>query len=336
MREHCRAVFSEVAAIQKMSPEQIKALTTVPASDWESCRRISGEFSSPSQESGGTGPAPAPSGATPPTPIPTPLPPELPVGPQSLAPDTPDPPTIGSSYAGLGASAPASSGATPPTPLPHVQMGIPVTPPPGWVPKQWADLRARCQEIADKAAAHRPFTRGDWSTAGVCGSLGVQPPPPPNGYPSPISSGVSAPIVTPEATPAVTAGPSWCTDAPASPPPPGFERRPGDWANVRKMCGAHMYDRGCMRLCAFAEELWRRKRAGQLNQPNTAPSPSDQPQGPFPLPGGASGYILPARPAPVPSDPTSDATDALSAELVRGVPAPGFSAALRMMESRPI
>jgi len=79
-----------------------------------------------------------------------------------------------------------SASAEQPTPLPHVQIGIPATPPPGWVPKQWADLRARCQEIADKAAAHRPFTRGDWSTAGVCGSLGVQPPPPPNGLPSPI------------------------------------------------------------------------------------------------------------------------------------------------------
>jgi hypothetical protein len=62
-------------------------------------------------------------------------------------------------------------------------------------------------------------------------------------------------------TAAVTAGPNWCTDAPASPPPPGFELRPGDWANVRKMCAAHMYDRGCVGLCAFAEELWRRKKA---------------------------------------------------------------------------
>lgn len=52
-----------------------------------------------------------------------------------------------------------------------------------------------------------------------------------------------------------TSSPQWCTDAPASPPPPGFEHRRGDWTNVREMCGAHMGDRGCMRLCAFAEEL---------------------------------------------------------------------------------
>ena len=70
-----------------------------------------------------------------------------------------------------------------PTSLPHVNTAIPVTPPPGWDAKQWANLRTRCQEIADKAAAHRPFARGDWSTAGVCGSLGVEPPPPPNGDP---------------------------------------------------------------------------------------------------------------------------------------------------------
>src|SRR5277367_6060055 len=85
-----------------------------------------------------------------------------------------------------------SAGAQQPAPLPHVNTAIPVTPPPGWDAKQWANLRARCQEIADKAAAHRPFARGDWSTAGVCGSL-VEPPPPPNGDPSPISSGATAP-----------------------------------------------------------------------------------------------------------------------------------------------
>lgn len=95
-------------------------------------------------------------------------------------------------------------------------------------------------------------------------------------------------------TPGPLLNPNCCSDAPASPPPPGFDRHPGDWANVRKMSEAHG-DRGCMLLCGFAEELWRRKKAGQINQPNTAPSPSDQPQGLFPLPGGASGYILPAQ-----------------------------------------
>ena len=48
----------------------------------------------------------------------------------------------------------ASAWAQQPTPLPHVQMAIPVTPPPGWDPKQWAGMRARCQWLADRAAAH--------------------------------------------------------------------------------------------------------------------------------------------------------------------------------------
>ena len=40
LREHCRTVFSDVAAIQKMSPEQIKAVTPVPYSEYENCRMI--------------------------------------------------------------------------------------------------------------------------------------------------------------------------------------------------------------------------------------------------------------------------------------------------------
>ncbi len=194
-RQRCADIAAELARRQGMTYKQLEASPGLSFSrgEWLRCGILS-------PSAGQAGPALSPStssAATPPTPMPTPLPPDEP---QSLAPDTPDPPTIGSSYAGGSASAPALSGATPPTPLPHVHMGIPVTPPPGWMPKQWADLRARCQDIADKAAAHRPFTRGDWSTAGICGSLGVQPPPP-NGSPSPILSGVSAPMVTPEPSP---------------------------------------------------------------------------------------------------------------------------------------
>ncbi len=95
----------------------------------------------------------------------------------------------------------ASASAQQPTPLPHVQIGIPVTPPPGWMPKQWADLRAHCQEIADKAAAHQPLAPDEWHVAPICGSLGPQPTPPPGSYPLPVSSGASAPMVTPEPSP---------------------------------------------------------------------------------------------------------------------------------------
>lgn len=75
LREHCRTVFSDVAAIQKMSPEQIKAVTPVPYSEYENCRMISGAFSGAAQPSAAGGPAPAPSGAATPTPMNTPLPP---------------------------------------------------------------------------------------------------------------------------------------------------------------------------------------------------------------------------------------------------------------------
>jgi hypothetical protein len=98
-----------------------------------------------------------------------------------------------------------------------------------------------------------------------------------------------------------TSTPQWRPDAPASPPPPGFEHRPGDWTAARKMCGARLHDRGCRYICSFALELWSMKKAGRLNQPNTFPPATDKPQGPFALPGGAKGYILPAQSAP--SDP---------------------------------
>jgi hypothetical protein len=123
--------------------------------------------------------------------------------------------------------------------------------------------------------------------------------------------------------------PGWCADVPASPPPPNFDKdHPGKWAAVRKMCtnamkaGSHD-NKGCGYICGFARDLWRLQKSGQLNQPSTFPTPSDKPQGPFPLPGGGSGFILPAQPAPAPSGPTSDATDALSGMLSSVVLPPG-------------
>ena len=49
MREHCRAVFSQLAAAQKMTPEQIKTLAPIPRSDWELCSGLSQAFSAQSQ-----------------------------------------------------------------------------------------------------------------------------------------------------------------------------------------------------------------------------------------------------------------------------------------------
>ncbi len=104
------------------------------------------------------------------------------------------------------------------------------------------------------------------------------------------------------------ATPNWCSDVPASPPPPTFEHHPGEWAEARQLCmSARKGDRRCRYICADAQDRWRLQKSGRLNEPNTFPTPTDQPQGPFPLPGGGSGYILPEQPAPTPGGQRSDA-----------------------------
>ena len=122
---------------------------------------------------------------------------------------------------------------------------------------------------------------------------------------------------TPQPTPAALRNPNWCSQVPASPPPPYFEHHPGAWAAERQMCmNLDKNDRACASICINAIDRWNLQKAGRFNQPDTFPSLTDQPQGPFPLPGGANGYILPVQPAPAPSDPTSDAADAVSAALM--------------------
>ena len=112
---------------------------------------------------------------------------------------------------------------------------------------------------------------------------------------------------TPKAAPAPLLNPNWCSDVPASPPPPNFEHHSGEWTEARQLCmRARKTDLGCANACGDAKESWSQQKAGLLNHPNAVPSPTDKLQGPFPLPGGASGYILPAQPAPAPSGPTSE------------------------------
>ena len=104
---------------------------------------------------------------------------------------------------------------------------------------------------------------------------------------------------TPQPTPAALRNPNWCSQVPASPPPPYFEHHPGAWAAERQMCmNLDKNDRACASICINAIDRWNLQKAGRFNQPDTFPSPTDQPQGPFPLPGGANGYILPVQPAP--------------------------------------
>lgn len=112
-----------------------------------------------------------------------------------------------------------SARAQQPTPLPHVPLAIPVTPPPGWVPKQWAELRARCQERADELAAHRSIPQVDWSLREVCGSLGVIPPPPPAGYPPKSSFSGSSRVQSPLPTPATSPSPPGLSPQSATAPP---------------------------------------------------------------------------------------------------------------------
>jgi hypothetical protein len=124
------------------------------------------------------------------------------------------------------------------------------------------------------------------------------------------------PVATPTPAPR---NPNWCADVPASPPPPNFEHSPGAWAATRTMCmNAKGGEMGCGYICGNARErwhLWKLQRSGQL-KPNALPSPTDKPQGPFPVPGGGSGFILPAQ--PVPSVATPNAAGPQSSVLPPG------------------
>jgi len=50
------------------------------------------------------------------------------------------------------------------------------------------------------------------------------------------ASAQQPPSATPQATPAALLNPNWCSDVPASPPPPNFEHHPGEWTEVRQLC----------------------------------------------------------------------------------------------------
>ena len=83
-------------------------------------------------------------------------------------------------------------------------------------------------------------------------------------------------------TAAALLNPNWCSDVPASPPPPNLENHPGEWAEIRQLCmRARKGDTGCDYACGGAKERWSLQKAGRLNQPNTFPSPTDKPQRPF-------------------------------------------------------
>ena len=102
-------------------------------------------------------------------------------------------------------------------------------------------------------------------------------------------------------TPSSPVNPSWCSSAPASPPPPQFEQHPGDWTAVRQMCmNLPNANKGCSYICQTAKDLWNLQKLGRLKHSGSFPSP---------LPSGASRYVVPAHPAP-----TSSPTDALTSQ----------------------
>ena len=167
LRQHCIDTLAEIGRRAPMSATELRGLPPIPG-DAESCRNLSGSFSRAAQAAAGSSPAPAPSGGTPPTPMPTPLPPEFPVGPQSLEPDTSDPPATGQSFAGGGASAlvGASVGAQTPSAAPIAaitRFTISEKPPEFWAADggtqaSWMAFRQRCADIGAELTRRQGMT----------------------------------------------------------------------------------------------------------------------------------------------------------------------------------
>ncbi len=120
--------------------------------------------------------------------------------------------------------------------------------------------------------------------------------------------GGSALAQSPATAPTPTAeNPNWCSDVPASPPPPGGNFRAAGWASIRQMCTRQLDFTDwetCMHACQGAEELWQRWKEGDFNQPPISnwPPPTPNPTKHFqvPLPGGGSvegysGLVPPPR-----------------------------------------
>ena len=102
-------------------------------------------------------------------------------------------------------SARAQTGNSPVATATHVPITIPKEAPPGWDQTMWANLRQRCQEIADETVAHVPLSDGEMSTRQTCFAARPHPTPEPqilNGYWSGGKNGKNAgnPVPTPQAT----------------------------------------------------------------------------------------------------------------------------------------
>jgi hypothetical protein len=177
------------------------------------------------------------------------------------------------------------------------QTICPAQAPPKWEisAQAWTQFVNSCITNDASARAGRAFDRRSWDkcikTCGLANDAEGRKPPKPA---QPENQSVTA------GTPA---NPNWCSDVPASPPPPHFENNPGDWAYVRSQCMKKSgFDVSCFNDCLAARERWARAKAGTLNVPEAPKDSTTAPQGPFPLPGGGSGYIAPLPPGS--GDPT--------------------------------
>ena len=105
-----------------------------------------------------------------------------------------------------GASLARAQQPTPPaktSPRPNIS-GLPTEPPEGWDPSLWERRVEDCNQVREKARAHKVFTDGDFSTMQVCQSLYIDThpqSPPSDSYPNPPLRGpsLSLPAPTPEA-----------------------------------------------------------------------------------------------------------------------------------------
>lgn len=93
--------------------------------------------------------------------------------------------------------------------------------------------------------------------------------------------------------------PNWCSSVPVAFTPLQGVNHPGDWERIRQGCmNTAPIDEVCRDECEALEDLWQRKKSGYVPGKPTLPLSTNVPQGPFPLPGGGNGYIVPLPPTP--------------------------------------
>ena len=202
---------------------------------------------------------------------------------------------------------------------------------PKQAPTKWAISAGAWSQFVDSCvtneasarAGSRAFDRRFWDNCiRTCGladdAEGRIPPKPAQSENQSASSGTPA-------------NPNWCSDVPASPAPPHYENNPGDWAHTRSQCMKESgFDIGCIDDCLAARERWAAAKAGTPKAQETPKDSTTVPQGPFPLPGGGSGYIAPLPPS---SEESTPAAALLLSSVLPAGPFSSFPGADRRREN---